>query len=191
MTGLLCVFPLFPSHFVTSLKSAIRICDITAATEDSFSRRRSLCDDSGSWAHKKKSPPVLFEVAPPHTPPTPLPTTPTPTRCVLYLTDSDGGKTEEGEARGAASGINRLFTPAVCLTLSRSAILYLPPLSCYHIRTAGFFFFISTSAIVSLLLVSLDFYFFFIKKEKKINNKKKNTTKTLRHLIRPLSPDSD
>lgn len=127
----------------------------------------ALCDDSGSWAHKKKSPPVLFEVAPPAPP---LPTA--PTRCVLYLTDSDGGKTEEGEARGAASGINRLFTPAVCLTLSRSAILYLPPLSCYHIRTAGFFFSFR-QALLSPSFLSCWIFIFLYKKRKKINNKKK------------------
>lgn len=33
------------------------------------------------------------------------------------------------------SGINRLFTPSVCLTLSRATILYLRLLSCYHIRS--------------------------------------------------------
>lgn len=33
------------------------------------------------------------------------------------------------------SGINRLFTPSACLTLSRATILYLRLLSCYHIRS--------------------------------------------------------
>lgn len=76
------------------------------------------------------------------------------------------GETEEGETMGAASGINRLFTPAVCLTLSRCTILYLPPLSCYHIRTAAFFLpFFSSGAIVSLLLVPLDFYFLLLKEK--------------------------
>lgn len=51
---------------------------------------------------------------------------------VFCLSDSDRRNTEEGEAH-VAVGLT-----AVCLTLSRSTILYLLLLSCYHIRTAVF-----------------------------------------------------